>query len=176
MTFQSYLGKYTMPNSKTYQFHSKFRTTLNWASMKGTLNFYMARIRNKPQTDSLAISTQPEFVSAAVVSILDSEVGIHWGCTTQHGHHWYNAGRRKANWTSIQKQDLIKKNVQKMLRDGVIEPSSSSGVPVVLYQTPMVPFTFVWTSGVNHKTLLDTYPMPLVHEILICWVVTGKWL
>ena len=168
-----HLRKYSVPGGREYKFLPKSRESLKWSCAEPAVNFYMAVMEDDSvkQPAIPLLEAQPE-----VVRSLLQRWSTVWtestGATEVARHVIWTADerpiRRRAYRVSPQKQAVIEGLLNNMLRDGVIEPSSSAWAsPVVL--TPRkdgTPRFCVDYRGVNAKTHHDAYPVPLVHEIL----------
>ncbi len=77
---------------------------------------------------------------------------------------------KKPYRTSVKENEVIKKEVNKMLSDGVIEPSSSPwSAPVVLVKKKDGKIRFcVDYRSLNDITVKDVYPLPLVNDAIEC--------
>lgn len=167
------LGGFSTPAGPISDDRHKTWEALKWDSAEPEVNFYMAVLEDDSteQPANPLWEAQPEAVRALL-----QEWPEVWtestGATDVIKHKIWTTDelpvRKRAYRVSPQKQTVIEEELQKMLCNGVIEPSSSAWAsPVVL--TPRkdgTPRFCVDYRGVNAKTHHDAYPVPLVHEIL----------
>uniref|UniRef100_A0A671TTG1 ribonuclease H n=1 Tax=Sparus aurata TaxID=8175 RepID=A0A671TTG1_SPAAU len=169
LVLKPHLRKYVLPGGKDYKFLPKSREALQWGHEEPKINFYMAvmdRVPAVPLIDSQTDIIRPllqKWPTVWTEATGATQVIRQKILTTDE-----RPVRRRAYRVSPQKQVVIEEQLKKMLKDGVIEPSSSAWVsPVVLVPRKNgTPHFCVDYTGVNAKTHHDAYPMPLVHEIL----------
>uniref|UniRef100_A0A3B3IMZ4 ribonuclease H n=1 Tax=Oryzias latipes TaxID=8090 RepID=A0A3B3IMZ4_ORYLA len=171
LTLKPHLGKYVMTGGKEYTFLRKTRETLEWRHVEPSVYFYLAFEDSTNQPASQLLEAQSE-----VVWPLLQKWPTVWtnatGNTNVIKHHIMTTDelpvRKRAYRVSPQKQAIIDEHLDKMLTNGIIEPSSSAWAsPVVLVPKKCGSLRFcVDYRGLNAKTHHDAYPMPLVHEIL----------
>lgn len=96
----------------------------------------------------------------------------HLGCTSMAEHH-INTGDAKPKLlppyrTSPTKKRIIEEQVEQMLQDGIIEPSTGPwAVPVVIVtRSGCDPRFHVDYRGVNQVTQKDSYPLPRINDSL----------
>lgn len=172
MTIQPHQGKYWLPGTKVQHFLNRNRSSLKWTIKDAGLYFYMAtETKELPSPCSLSLASQPTEVQP-LLQKWKSVWTDKLGSTTVVQHNIFTTDevpvRKRAYRTSPQKQAIIHQHIENMLKDNIIEPSSSAWAsPVVLVPKPDGSFRFcVDYRGLNAKTHHDAYPMPLVHEIL----------
>ncbi|XP_077053567.1 uncharacterized protein LOC143704722 [Siphateles boraxobius] len=173
IVLKPHLRKYVMSGGKEYRFLPKGREALRWGHTEPIINFYMAvmddasdKLPPVPFLDAQSELVRPllqKWSTVWTVATGATDVIKHKILTTDE-----LPVRRRAYRVSPQKQAVIEEQVKNMLKNGVIEPSTSPWAsPVVL--TPKkdgTPRFCVDFRGLNAKTHHDAYPMPLVHEIL----------
>ena len=173
LTLRPHLGKYVMPGGREYTFLHKARDALEWSHVEPSAYLYMAVFEhfsnNQPAAPLLEV--QPEVVRP-LLRKWPSVWTESTGSTNVIQHNILTMDelpvRKRAYRVSPQKQAVIDEHLDKMLKNGVIEPSSSAWAsPVVLVPKKDGSLRFcVDYRGLNAKTHHDAYPMPLVHEIL----------
>ncbi|KAK7895603.1 hypothetical protein WMY93_020928 [Mugilogobius chulae] len=133
ITLKPHLRKYILPGGKEHTFLPKARVALQWSHKAPPMNFYVAEI-TRPVIPLL--EAQPELVRPLL-----QKWPTVWtdatGATQVIKHKIVTTDevpvRRRAYRVSLQKQTVIEDQVQKMLENGVIEPSTSPwSSPVVL--------------------------------------------
>ncbi len=161
-----------LTRGKEYKFIQKAGSSLKWGEQVSQVNFYYAVHEGMSQQVTCPLlSLQPEIVRP----LLEKWPAVwteYRGKTDITSHEILTTDevpvRQRAYRVSPQKQAIVMEHIEKMLKEGVIEPSSSAWAsPAVLVPKKDGTFRFcVDYRKVNAKTHHDAYPMPLVHEIL----------
>uniref|UniRef100_A0A8C5E1V1 ribonuclease H n=1 Tax=Gouania willdenowi TaxID=441366 RepID=A0A8C5E1V1_GOUWI len=172
ITLRPHLRRYTMPGGREYTFLPKSRLNLQWDHQAPSVHFYVAVTTPKGDQSVIPLlDSQPEAVRP-LLQKWPTVWTVTTGTTKVIKHKIVSADgmpvRRRAYRVSPEKRNVIEEQIQKMLENNVIEPSTSPWAsPVVI--TPRkdgTPRFCVDYRALNAKTQHDAYPMPLIHEIL----------
>ncbi len=136
------------------------------------MNFYYAVHESISQQGTCPLlSSQPE-IMRRILEKWSAVWTVYRGKTDITSHEILTTDevpvRQRAYRVSPQKQSVVREHIERMLKEWVIEPSSSAWAsPAVLVPKKDGTFRFcVDYRKVNAKTHHDAYPMPLVHYIL----------
>lgn len=147
VTLKPYLGKYILQGGKEYKFIQKAGSSLQWGEQVSQVNFYYAVQESMSQQASCPLLNVQLEIVRPLLEKWPSVSTEQWGkYITSHNILTTDEVpvRQSAYRVSPQKQAIVMEHIQKMLKEGVIEPSSSAWAsPAVLVRIGLFVFALI---------------------------------